>query len=195
MLAEIASIVSTIIAASALIVSIRAYKRGVPKLKLEIEDPKYDCFFGDVRYKNIEARISGIRFILRNESSACIEIFGMELKVNNEFFRLIPADIEMWEEVSFLVDDSNEGRIEDYVSIPYLDEGIRIPLVIDGFHSYVGYALFHDFPARITGKVKAKVYIKTAVGTITKKIVLREYDNTFSEKEMMEVEQFIRSRG
>jgi hypothetical protein len=41
-------IASTVIAIISLVLSVKRYLRDTPKLRIDIENPKYDCFFGDV---------------------------------------------------------------------------------------------------------------------------------------------------
>ena len=174
----------------------------MPKLLIDIENPQYDCFFGDVAAEDNsekihEHRISGVRFALRNNSSADIEVNAVALEINSEMFRLIPSSNPYWDSVYFFTYDQNEQkRVPDYTyGISYSSEGICLPLVVKSYTSFSCCALFYSFPATIKGQVKATLHVKTAIGVRKKKITLLEYDDTFGRQEWEEVEQDFRSLG
>lgn len=195
-------IISAIIATASIVLSVKVYRRDMPKLQIDIDNPKYDCFFGDVATEDKseslhENRISGVRFTLRNNSSADIEVNGIALEINSEMFRLIPSNNPYWGIVYFYTYDSDERKmVPDYTyGISYSGEGICLPLMVRSYTSFSCCALFYSFPTTITGQVNAILHVKTAIGVRKKKITLLEYDNTFGRQEWEEVEQGFRSSG
>lgn len=199
---DIFSAISVAIATASLILSIKVYLRDMPKLRIDIENPQYDCFFGNVVTETddgevYERRISGVQLTLRNDSAADIEVSGITLKVNAESFRLIENNNPFWDEVYFLVYDSDEQKmVPDYnYAIPYECWGIHLPLVVKSYTSYTGYALFYSFPSNIKNQIKATLCIKTAMGICKKKVKLLEYNDSFQRQEWEEIEQEFRSTG
>lgn len=199
-IAYILPIVSTAIAVVSIVLSVKAYRRDTPKLQIDIENPKYDCFFGDVSTENEQNhihknRISGIRFTLRNNSAANIEVNGIALKIRSEMFQIISPNNPFWDTVNFFTYDADEQKmIPDYLyAISYSNEGFSLPLVINSYTSSSGCALFYNFPASITGRTTATLYVRTAIGVCKKKVRLLQYDNTFQREELEDVEQHQRS--
>ena len=199
MVTQITAIVSAIIASVSLYVSIRVYRRDTPKIHIEISDPKYDCLFGKVALNFKEGlrfrRISCAKITLRNASSASIEVQSVTLKIKKDSFRLIPKDISCWNEVTFMNSDDDVKNINPNNYIPYEERGVQVPCVIDGFHSLEGYVLFYSFPDYIKEKIRAQLIVKTAVGVVSKKVKLLEYNNTFENQEMEEIKQYYKSLG
>lgn len=197
MIAQITAIISAIIAIVSLIVSIKVYFRDTPKLRVEIEDSEYDCFFGNVFLegdeKPRESRISGVRIRIRNSSSANIEAQSIHLRIGNELYRAIPNNIECWRNVTFASNRADEERTSCNYCISYDTQGIHVPVTVKGFGFMEGYVLFYNFPARIEQTVRAQIIIQTAVGTVKKRIILKEYDETFEKQEWKEVEQYFKS--
>lgn len=187
-------------AAVSIILSVKAYRRDTPSVKIDIDSEKFDCFFGDASNNLDEARghtnrISGVFLTLRNDSSADIEVTDLKLKVGKEYYNLIDKDNKYWNDVAFLVTDPETGKREPdaIYSIAYSCAGFETPRILEAYRSFTGYALFYNFPAKISGKIKATLVVKTAVGTAKKRITLYEYDDTFAKKEWEEIEQFQRS--
>ena len=195
-------IMSTIIAIASIVLSMKVYRRDMPKLHIDIDNPKYDCFFGDVTtedeseefHKN---RISGVYFTLRNNSAMDIEVNGVSLKIKSEMFRLIPNDNPYWDDVYFFTYDPDEKKmIPDWNHcISYAEHGVHLPLIIKGYTTFTGYALFYHFPANIMGHVNAVIHVKTAIGIVKRKITLLEYNDKFPKQEWEDVEQHLRSLG
>lgn len=195
-------IISAIIATASIVLSVKVYRRDMPKLQIDIDNPKYDCFFGnaateDESEKLHEDRISGVRFTLRNNSAADIEVTGVALEIKSEMFRLILNDNPYWDAVYFFTYDPDEKKmVPDWNNyIPYAEKGIHLPLIINSYTTFTGYALFYHFPASITGQVNAIIHVKTAIGVVKKRISLLEYNDTFSNQEWEDVEQYFRSLG
>ncbi len=200
-MSDVISTISIIIAAVSLYISIKVYRRDTPKLRVEIRNPKYDCFFGDVQteYNNhiSKNRISGVCFWLRNGSSANIEVSNVDLIIQGEIFRLISNDNPYWDTVEFLTFDHEENKVvpDCNYAINYAEFGIKLPCIIKAYSCLSYVALFHDFPAKITHSTYALLKVKTAVGVIQKKFKLYEYNDTFAKQEWEEVEQHFRSIG
>ena len=202
LLSYVLPITSTLVAVVSIILSIMTYRREIPKIKIGIERPKYDCFFGvatreDNRGKLYESRISGVRFTIHNNSSVDIEVNDVFLIIGNERFRLISNDNPYWDLVCFFSYDHQANKVEfdGSYAINYREEGINLPVTVLGYTTHSSCALFYHFPANISGKVNAKLYVKTAIGVRKKKIVLLQYNNTFQNKELEDAEQYSRSVG
>jgi len=199
MVSNIVSILSFGVALIALYISYRVYKRDTPKLRIQIDNPKYDCFFGNsITEKHEERhvnRISGARIKLNNNSKIDIEINNITLKIKKEIYRLIPKDNDYWEVVYFL--NYNVDKIEDFdpnYGIYYHNEGIEIPCKINAYSCLSFVALFYNFPFSIKEKIKGKLIINTAIGNIIKKINLYEYNDTFFNLEWEDVKQYKKSK-
>lgn len=195
-------ITSTIIALASIVLSVKVYLRDMPKLQIDIENPQYDCFFGDATTEDEpekirKHRISGVRFTLRNNSAVDIEVNGIALEIKSEIFRLIPTDNPCWDSVYFFTYDPDEKKMVPDCNyfISYSEEGIHLPLIIKSYTTFTGYTLFYHFPVNITGKTKAIIRIRTAIGEVKKKILLLEYNETFPNQEWEDVQQYFRSLG
>ena len=192
------SIASIIIAFAALWVSVKAYKRDTPNLKVNIDNQKINCFFGDVETEHEQqfgyGRIAGIRFRIINSSPVSIEIHSIVLKIKSEKYKLIDTDNAYWENVYFLSYDEEDKKVPDInYGIYYAVEGIKLPSIIEPYTTLPCVTLFYHFPKAITKKVKAKLIINTAIGEIKKRIELYEYNDTFSKDEFKDVQQFYKS--
>ena len=128
---------------------------------------------------------------------AYIEVNGIALEIKSEIFRLIPTDNPCWDSVYFFTYDPDEKKMVPDCNyfISYSEEGIHLPLIIKSYTTFTGYALFYHFPANITGKTKAIIRIRTAIGEVKKKILLLEYNETFPNQEWEDVQQYFRSLG
>ncbi len=200
MFEKVISIISILVSFVAAYISMKAYKRDTPKLNIQIRRPEYDCFFGDaeIEYNNkmSQERISGVRFRIVNNSAVEIEVNEIVLRIKKEEYRLISKNNPCWECVSFMNYDKEENEIVPDVnfSINYLSQGIDLPCSVKPYASVPCVALFYHFPSAIRGKVRAKLRINTAAGMIQKKVVLFEYDHTFSKEELEDVERYYRSK-
>ena len=197
MMPSITEIITALIAIISLIISIRAYYRDTPKLHIEIRDMEYDCFFGiavsEQANKPTSQRIAGINFILRNHSNTKIEILDISLKIDKEFYQRIPNDIHLWRSVTICRKYDTEESINPNFSIPYNECGIHVPCEIDGYHFLTGYALFNNFPPIAKDKVKAKLIVYTALGKVQKSVLIKEYNETFENREFENLNQFFKS--
>ena len=119
----------------------------------------------------------------------------MRLKVKNEYYRLINPTNQYWSEVTFLSFKPEAGKqVPNYgYSIDYCDSGICLPQTIHAYSTVCGYALFTSFPRAIKSKTRATIILTTAIGTIKKHIVLKEYDCTFEREEWEDIERYFRS--
>mgnify|MGYP000898172555 CR=1 FL=1 len=154
----------------------------------ETYGPEYVC----PQKRTYKSRISGIRFTLRNNSAANIEVNGISLKTRSEMFQIIPPNNPFWDTVNFFTYDSDEQKmIPDYLyGISYSSEGFSLPIVMNSYTSSSGCALFYNFPASITGQAAATIYVRTAIGVYKKKVRLLQYDNTFQRQEWENIEQY-----
>ncbi len=197
MITELTAIISAIIAIVSLIISIKVYRRDTPKLYIEIRDAEFDCFFCDAipntDHSAMKQRVSGVKVLLRNTSSADIEVQSAAIKIKKELFRYIPNDIPFWEDIAFVSSSENNRDVDPNFTLPYQDFGMHFPCIVKGFSASEGYILFFNFPADIKEKVRAQIILRTAVGTIKKNTVLREYNHTFERQEWKDVEQHFRS--
>ena len=195
-------VISVFVSVASIILSIKVYRRDTPKLQVDIENPKYDCFFGNVAVEDHSEqfhknRICGVYFTLRNNSGVDIEVSGMALKIKSDTFRLIPNDISYWDNVYFFAYDADAKKmiIDLNSSISYTEMGVHLPLIVQSYRSFSGYALFYNFPVNIAGSVNATLYIKTAIGIYKKKVTLLEYNDTFQRQELEDIKQYQTSIG
>lgn len=190
-----------IIAIISLSVSIKVYRRDTPQISIEVDNPKYDCYFGQVHAigndeKPIKSRIAGVNLILRNHSSADIQLFDAKLKIKKEYHKLIPTTIDCWKSVGFLTLNEDSGKLEvDPVFAPmnYGENGLTLPTIISAYSSINKTALFYHFPAGIEGKTRATVVIKTAVGVAKKRVLLSEYQDNDLRADWEDYQQYRRS--
>lgn len=201
MLENVSIIFSICISISSLIIAVLSYRLKTPKLKIQILKKEFDCFFGDARcessnneHARIE-RISGVRLRIINNSPQEISIMGIELKCNNETYRLIDCKNVYWEIVEFIFPDENGEESSDGSAIYYSNEGISIPLKLGAYDGQDFVSLFYHFPLRIKKPVKAKIIIQTTVGIRAKTIKLIEYDSRFFNDDYRDYLQYLRSIG
>ncbi len=203
-LSEYFSCLSLIISALALWISYKTYKRDTPTIEIDISNPKYDCFFGNVvtegmteRTRKNGSRVAGVYLIVRNNSSADIQITNIQLKVKGELFNPIVRGNKFWNEVAFFSLDKEKNEITpDWAySIDYNENAIPIPGVICSYTVIEGYCIFGQFPAKIKKKSHGTLILTTAIGKVKKKIRLYEYDDTLGRQDYENVKQYYRSQG
>ena len=188
----------------ALYISYKTYKRDIPKIEIDIANPKYECFFGNAVTDNMSdklsekgLRIAGVYLTIRNNSNADIQITSIQLKAKGEYFRRIGKREDFWHEIAFLSMDQDENKIlPDWAySINYSDTAIQIPCVLYSYTAVEGYCIFGEFPAKTKKKVKGTLVLNTAIGKVKKKVNLYVYDDTFGREDYEHVKQYYRSRG
>ena len=190
-----------IIALVSLFISLKAYHRDTPQISIEINNAKFDCYFGQVHAvgkdgKPIKARIAGVNLVLRNHSSADIQVFDARLKIKKEYYRLIPSTNDFWTAVAFLGKDEESGEFEPdpiFSPLNYEECGLKLPTIVNGYSSINKTALFYHFPAGIQRKVRATITIKTAVGVTKKRVWLVEYNNNLLRADWDDSLQYQRS--
>jgi|GEM_PF-2307705 len=190
-----------IIALVSLCISIKVYRRDTPQISIEIDNPKYDCYFAQVHAvgkgeKPIKARVAGINLILRNHSSADIQVFDAKLKIKRECYRLIPPTIDCWSGVAFLTRNEETGELEPdpiFYPLNYKEDGLTLPAVVKGYSSISKTTLFYHFPAGINRKVRATIFIKTAVGVAKKHVWLLAYNNNLLAADWEDYQQYQKS--
>lgn len=190
MIQNIAVCLSAAIALVSLTISLMSFKQKMPKLKIGIADPEYDCFFG--RTQNVE-KIAGCRINIINNSPVAITVNDVKLKVGNEVLRLIDLNNEHWDEVEFYFYTQENELTTDGSAINYCTNGISIPTKISPYDTVSGYVLFHYFPSRFNGNCRATLILNSAIGLIRKKIVLREYDKDYCISDYLDFLQYCKS--
>lgn len=197
MLEKISIIVSICISVISLVVAIMSFRLKVPKIKIQILNKKYDCFFGNVECEHNEKihknRISGVRFRLINCSPSDITIMGVLLKCKNEVYRLIDCANEYWEIVEFVYPDTNGDVTSDGSAIYYGNEGITLPLCLKAYEGKDFVALFHHFPTSIKNQAKAKIIIQSTAGVKAKRMQLFEYNDRYMDADYRDYLQYLRS--
>lgn len=194
---ELSIIISLCISIVSLIIAILSYKLKIPKVKIQILNKKYDCFFGNVRCEHDEQfhrnRVSGVRLRLINNSSSEITIMDIMLKCKKEIYRLIDCTNNFWEVVEFIFPDENDEESTDGSAIYYENDGISLPLTLKAYDGKDIVALFYNFPVRIKKKTKAKIIVQTTIGVKAKKIYLTEYDERYMNEDYRDYLQYKRS--
>lgn len=200
MLTNVIAIASILIAAASLWVSIKVYRRDTPRLTIQIPEPKFDCFFGNVQnnYNSNEHidRVCGVHCLLNNIAQYDIEVVDAFLIIQREKYRIISNDNHYWENVAFLVADYDNPNMcipDENHCINYAENGLCLPFKIKAYSSFDGYMLFYNFPAKIKKQVPATLCIRTPMGVTKKKLKLLEYDDTFAKQEWEEVQQYYKS--
>ena len=193
------SIVGTlIIAVSSLIISILSYRSNKPHLKIQIIDPKFDCFFGNVLNSNPDGqskhRIAATKLRVLNTSSQSISILYVELLCRKDKFSHIDPKNKNWDSLCPLVQRDDSREEYDGCSIHYADDGMAFPNTLNAYCGKDILFCFHDFPAAIRHKEKAIVVIHASTRIYKKNVTLIEYDNRFAERIDHYVNQYFQSR-
>lgn len=173
--------ISAIVAVVSLVISILGYMRQKPKLRIVITDPKEDCYYGwrkvfedDSRY----ARVGYVRMSLVNCSPVTIGIEDINLNVKSSCLRRVRNDNEYWAETELYYLDNNGSMKSDGACIDYENEALRFPSRINAYDTVSGVVLFHNVPTQVKDKARGKIVLRTAIGTLTKRIRIREYNET-----------------
>lgn len=173
------------------------------KLKIRIENPKFDCFFGDcITEKGFDKvnRICGMNIVIVNSCNVDIELININLKIRNEVYRLIPVENNYWNVVFFLQNPTTKLRSleqEDFDSnygVYYAENGICTPCKINAYSHVKSTVLFYDFPCKIKKQCSAKLMVNTTMCSINKRYKLYEYNDTFAKREWEYVKQNMKSK-
>ena len=184
-----------VISTMSLLISIFNYWTSKPKLKIEITDKDWDCFFGKVLHEgtDIQHYIGGAQINIVNNSPVAITLNRINLVVGKETLRLIDNKNKYWECVEFyFVDDTGE-LTTDGSGIYYAESGLILPLKINAYDTITAFVLFHNFPSKHKKRCKGKILLSTAIGKVKKRVKLVEYDKNYLEADYREYLQYCRS--
>ena len=184
-----------VISTMSLLISIFNYWTSKPKLKIEITDKKWDCFFGKIVHEgtNIQSYVGGAEINIVNNSPVAITLNRINLIVGKETLRLVDNKNKFWESVEFyFVDDTGE-LTTDGSGINYADAGLEFPLKINAYDTITAVVLFHNFPIKQKKQCKGKIVLSTAIGKVKKRVKLVEYDKNYLEADYREYLQYCRS--
>lgn len=184
-----------IISTISLIIAIFTYWTSKPKLKIEITDKEWDCFFGKVLHEgtNIQSYVGGAQINIVNNSPVAITLNRINLVVDKERLRLIDNKNKFWECVEFYFLDDNGELTTDGTAIDYVESGLQLPLKINAYDTITVFVLFHNFPSKKKKRCKGKIVLYTAIGKVKKKVKLVEYDKSYLEVGYREHLQYCRS--
>lgn len=184
-----------IISTISLIIAIFTYWTSKPKLKIEITDKEWDCFFGKVLHEgtNIQSYVGGAQINIVNNSPVAITLNRINLVVDKERLCLIDNKNKFWECVEFYFLDDNGELTTDGTAIDYVESGLQLPLKINAYDTITVFVLFHNFPSKKKKRCKGKIVLYTAIGKVKKKVKLVEYDKSYLEVGYREYLQYCRS--
>lgn len=187
--------VTAVISSLSLLISLFNYWISKPKLRIEITDKDWDCFFGKVLHEgtNIQSYVGGAQINIVNNSPVSITLNRINLVVGKESLCLIDNKNKFWESVEFYFLDDNGELTTDGTGIDYVDCGLKLPLKINAYDTITAYVLFHNFPSKQKKQCKGKIVLNTAIGKVKKKVKLVEYDKSYLEIGYREYLQYCRS--
>ena len=177
--------ITAIISIVSLFLSFANYWRNKPKIKIQITDKKWDCFFGKVIHDEritFESYICGAKINIVNNSPVAIAISSCDMIVNKQKLKLINNEIELWENISFFFERNGSEWTTDGSYIDYKKDGLSVPLKVNAYDAITAYVFFYNFPVKIKSKCKGKIVLNTAVGKIAKSVKLIEYDDDYMEE-------------
>lgn len=197
MMQDFGIFVTILVSTLSLILSIVNYWNIKPKLKIEIIDKKYDCFFGRAMLKEDTSKtnnICGALINIVNNSPVSITISDIYIEIEKEIFQLIDNKNDYWECVEFLYWDSKKGEFTtDGSAIYYKETGMQLPHKIDAYDTITAHVLFHNFPIKYKKKCRGKIILRTAIGKISKRVRLIEYDENYQNESVKWYLQYSRS--
>lgn len=187
--------ITAVISSFSLLISILNYWTSKPKLRIDITDKKWDCFFGKVLHEvtNIQSFVAGAQINIINNSPVSISLNRINMVVGKETLRLIDNRNDFWDCVEFYFLDDNGELTTDGTGIYYSENGLSLPLKINAYDTITAYVLFHNFPAKYKKKCTGKIVLSTAIGTVKKKIKMIEYDKNYLEADYRDYLQYSRS--
>lgn len=191
----IAMIITAVVSVASLVLSIVNYFSKKPHLRIKINDKNRDCFYTIVGSEDstVYHYVSNIHFNIVNDSPVKITINDIYLSINKEIFLLIDTESDYWNSIVYLIEDGNGefGRDEIYRDVR--KNYIKLPLKIDPYDSVTLSAIFNSTQNNLGNRVKAKMVLTTAIGTISKKVILSEYGLDHLNYELDNISQFQRS--
>ena len=184
-----------VISSLSLLLSIFNFWTNKPKLKIEITDKEWDCFFGKVQHEktNRKSCVGGAQINIINNSPVSISLNRISLIVEKETLRLIDNRNDFWECVEFCYPNDDGELTTDGSAIYYAENGLSLPVKIDAYDTITTFVLFHNFPANIKKKCKGKIVLSTAIGKVKKRINLVEYDENYTGADYRDYLQYCRS--
>lgn len=194
--------ITAVISVVSIIISIANYQKSRPKLKIVIENKRWDCFFGKVisleTLDTLNNRsfnyICGVKMSIINNSPVDITINNINMIVEKEILRVIDNRIPYWESVMFYFQDDNGELTTDGIDICYKESCFELPFKINAYDVVTVVALFHNFPARIRGKCKGRINVYTAIGNKKKKVTMVEYDRNYETEDYRDYIAYCRSK-
>lgn len=184
---DISICITASIAIISLLLSFASYWKSKPKIKIEITDKKWDCFFGyaGIEYSDTLSmnHICGAKVNIINNSPVKITINSINMIIDKEKLRYIMKDNRVWNSVFFYFKDENNKWITDGAEISYQADGLSFPFKIDSYDAITAYVLFYHFPTKYKNKHKGIIEMNTAIGKIRKKVNLVEYNCDYEHEE------------
>lgn len=176
--------ITALISAISLLISLANYQKNKPKLKIEIADKKWDCFFGkriNKKHPSIASYICGAHISIVNSSPVAITISNATMIIGKERLPLIDNKNDYWNSVEFLFEDENGEMTTDGSAIYYKECGLKLPYKLNAYDTLTASALFHNFPVQIKQKCKGTIVLTTAIGNVKKKVTMVEYNRAYQE--------------
>ena len=176
--------ITAVISLLSLLISLANYQKSKPKLKIEIADKKWDCFFGKTIQKShssMAACICGAHISIINNSPVAITISDATMTIGKEKLQLIDKQNDYWECVEFFFEYENNELTTDGSAIYYKENGLDTPFNLNAYDTTTVFVLFHNFPARIKGRCKGTLVLNTAIGKIKKKVTMIEWNKNYQE--------------
>ena len=186
--------INIVVTSVTLIITILTYIVRKPKLKIEITDKEWDCFFGIVVLEKTGRPYSvcGANINIVNNSPVAITVNTIEIIVNKEKLKLINKNNKYWENCEFVFFDENQ-KLAPSLDICYAQHGLEVPFKIQAYDTVTAVVLFHNFPVRIKKKCRAKISLGTAIGRISKNVKMVECDGNYLESSYRDYLQYCRS--
>lgn len=183
-----------VISTISLLISVFNYWTSKPKLKIEITDKEWDCFFGKVLHEgtNLQHYVGGAQINIVNNSPVAITLNRINLVVGKERLRLINNKNRYWESVELYFVDDNGEMTTDGSGIYYSESGLSLPMKINA-DTITAVVLFHHFPSKQKKQCNGKIVLGTAIGKVTKRVKLVEYDKNYLEANYRDYLQYCRS--
>ena len=184
-----------VISTISLLISVFNYWTSKPKLKIEITDKEWDCFFGKVLHEgtNLQHYVGGAQINIVNNSPVAITLNRINLVVGKERLRLIDNKNRYWESVELYFVDDNGEMTTDGSGIYYSESGLSLPRKINAYDTITAVVLFHHFPSKQKKQCNGKIVLGTAIGKVTKRVKLVEYDKNYLEANYRDYLQYCRS--
>ena len=183
------------ISTMSLLISVFNYWTSKPKLRIEITDKEWDCFFGKIVHEgtDIQSYVGGAQISIVNNSPVAITLNRINLIVGKEMLRLVNNKNKFWECVEFYFLDDNGELTTDGSGIYYAESGLELPLKINAYDTITAVVLFHNFPCKQKKQCKGRIVLNTAIGKVKKNVKLVEYDKNYLEEGYRDYLQYCRS--